>query len=137
LENLRLLRRLLAVVLICAGLLAISNPAVACALEAAKDCFPAGAPPCGDMPPDSSGIPDMAMCCVAAPAPSSGAAFESVVRERMPVESPAPAPDFGLTLAWLLAQHPPETIPIVLSPETLPHCDDATLTYLYTQRLRL
>lgn len=130
-----MLRRLLAVVVVWAGLLAISNPALACALEAAKDCCPTGVPPCGDIPADSSGIADMAMCCVAAPAPSTAISCEARVRALLDV--PADLPDTGLAFLWFLALHPPEPVPIRLSLPTFHHLDDASLTYLHTQRLRL
>jgi hypothetical protein len=89
------------------------------------------------MPPDFFGIPDTAICCVAAPAPSTGLSFESAARVRVVDEASDSTPDFGLTLVWLLAVHPPEPVPSSPAPEAFPHRDDATLTYLYTQRLRL
>ena len=130
------LRRLSVIVLICFSLLAIGGPAAACVLAAAKsDCCPGDGVPCGDDGTVSTLATDANACCLAAPAPRSLVSGElSRVRA---LEPQAAGPDPQVSLAWLLTLHAAQPTRIPVFDTSQRHTGDASLTYLYTLRLRL
>lgn len=130
------MRRLIALLVVWAGLLAAGSPALACATAAAAgDCCPPGAPSgCSQTYAQLDVVANI--CCVSAPAPSQIVSVESV-RERHVLQQDNGSHDPLVIVSKSNAltefqQRFQFTAPLVSSAST-----DAALTYLHTGRLRL
>jgi hypothetical protein len=127
------LQRLMALLVLWAGLLGVGSQALACVTSApADDCCPPGVPsPCGD--PGTSGSTPTTICCVVAPTPDSIVASNVCQPEaKRSFGSPGP---LGPPTATAQA-----TSACRVAIPTLSHSplhSDARLTYLRTGRLRL
>ena len=118
------------------ALLGGAAPALACAATSAGDCCPAGgSAPC---PEDSGGslAGDAAFCCAVAPAPAQAMSYSPIrVEHPQPLHVGAPEspllPVSTIALAQPAARREESLVP------TDPSRRDASLTYLYTRRLRL
>jgi len=131
------MRRLFALLVICAGLLGVTAPALACVAAAlAGDCCPPGQTTgCGEQAPiERVEAPAVAVCCLSAPVTSPIVAIESARKaqgERVD-SSPEPLPVIGpIAASVALDVRPARAPPIGAS------FVDASLTYLQTGRLRL
>lgn len=131
------MRRLFALLVVCAGLLGVTAPALACVAAAlAGDCCPPGQTTgCGEQAPiERVEAAAVAVCCVSAPASSPIVAIESTRKaqgERVD-SSPEPLPVIASIVASVaLDARSARDAPITAA------FADASLTYLQTGRLRL
>jgi hypothetical protein len=129
------MRRIVALIVLCAGLLAAGAPSFACATAAAAgDCCPADAAGCTQVFEQLS--VEASICCVTAAVPAQIVAAESG-RELHVVQLDHGSVDPGVppassALPPVLARAARQAVPLL--PATWV---DASLTYLHTGRLRL
>jgi hypothetical protein len=129
------MRRLIALIVLCAGLLGVGSPVIACATAAAGDCCPAGAGS-GCSPGFQQLDPAATACCLAgnASSPAMSAEFTRGVQ--------ALARDGGsddpVALVSTCLSLPQRTASSAFAAAIVqPKATDRSLTYLRTGRLRL
>jgi hypothetical protein len=127
------MRRLIALLVVWAGLLGMAAPAIACARAALEgDCCPPGAASCGQQAPQERLETGVSACCVDAAAPSR-VAIESF-RKTNTDHHDRPA---ALLVTVEEVVSSASSNPRLRLPEPAAATDDAALTYLLTGRLRL
>jgi hypothetical protein len=131
------MRRVVALLVICAGLLGVAGPALACASAAlAGDCCPPGQTTgCGEQAPtERVEAPAIAVCCLSAPTSSPSVSVESARKTHVDQDDSSSEP------SSIVSSFVASVALDVRSARGPPPADsfaDARLTYLHTGRLRL
>lgn len=132
------MRRFIAALVACAGLLGVAAPALACAAAAlAGDCCPPGETTgCGEPAPiERIETPTVAICCISASVSSPILSVESV--RKMQAEQDVSSPEPLFVVASLVSSLALDVRCARGPPTSPPPLANASLTYLHTGRLRL
>jgi hypothetical protein len=130
------MHRLIALLVVWAGLLGMAGPALACANAAVPgDCCPTGAPAgCAQQAPFERIEPSVVTCCVSAAAPTE-LAIDSVRKPNADHQDRPATPSTGIDAPAASASL--STQPLRYERSVPAVAANAALTYLLTGRLRL
>lgn len=132
-------RRLIALLVVCVGLLGAAVPVLACSIAALDgDCCPQNSQSsCAGSEPGERLETAATNCCIAAPVPSHAESISSIrsLQDEHPASSATPE---SLSLPpWIASSAALNRNDCVFTPVSSPPRTDAALTYLHTGRLRL